>query len=745
MEIDLNHSICEVAAEKSTFYSVNSAGNCSSSCSSTPPASPHHHPPPASSSSPSVFSELWHACAGPLASLPKKGSAVVYFPQGHLEQCLSSSSSPISSLEIQRFDHPQIFCRVMNIQLLANKENDEVYTRVTLLPQPSELLRLNSDGRETLDLGADEKEGGGGSPVLKSTPHMFCKTLTASDTSTHGGFSVPRRAAEDCFPPLDYKQQRPSQELIAKDLHGVEWRFRHIYRGQPRRHLLTTGWSSFVNQKGLVSGDAVLFLRGEGGELRLGVRRALRPVNGLPSSVIENQNSCSAILSPIDNAISSKSTFDVFYSPRATHAEFVVPYKKYIASITSPIYIGSRIKLRIDADDSPERRCTGVVTRIGGLDPYRWPGSRWRCLTVKWDDDIMNNTEERVSPWEIESITMSSFGIQSSPRLKKARSGPQITQPEDLLPTGSMGHLDFEEDSLRSSKVLQGQENLRFVSPFFGNGAMNRLENTSIPDNVMGKPAIYPGFEESTYRFPKVLQGQEIYPIKSLTQNSKHSFASWGNPSHGIQNVYLPWGGILKGSVSNPLMSSPSYDFPMEITSARPLHIPIRDEIGSDKVESEAKQARYAISPGSVEKEIAQENGGFGSGFSGYKLFGFPLASEVQSRSPPPPTPQASVKVHKQGSLVGRAVDLWRLKDYEDLLIELEQLFSMEGLLRDAEKGWRILYTDSGNDFMVVGDIPWREFVEVVRKIHIHTQEVEKMTRGMLINDDTQSCLDQSP
>lgn len=35
-----------------------------------------------------------------------------------------------------------------------------------------------------------------------SVPHMFCKTLTASDTSTHGGFSVPRRAAEDCFPPL---------------------------------------------------------------------------------------------------------------------------------------------------------------------------------------------------------------------------------------------------------------------------------------------------------------------------------------------------------------------------------------------------------------------------------------------------------------------------------------------------------------------------------------------------------------
>lgn len=46
------------------------------------------------------------------------------------------------------------------------------------------------------------EEEDGGVTITKSTPQMFCKTLTASDTSTHGGFSVPRRAAEDCFPPL---------------------------------------------------------------------------------------------------------------------------------------------------------------------------------------------------------------------------------------------------------------------------------------------------------------------------------------------------------------------------------------------------------------------------------------------------------------------------------------------------------------------------------------------------------------
>jgi hypothetical protein len=35
---------------------------------------------------PAINGELWHACAGPLVSLPPVGSLVVYFPQGHSEQ-----------------------------------------------------------------------------------------------------------------------------------------------------------------------------------------------------------------------------------------------------------------------------------------------------------------------------------------------------------------------------------------------------------------------------------------------------------------------------------------------------------------------------------------------------------------------------------------------------------------------------------------------------------------------------------
>ncbi|CAL0308956.1 unnamed protein product [Lupinus luteus] len=65
----------------------------------------------------------------------------------------------------------------------------------------------------------------------KQPSNYFCKTLTASDTSTNGGFSVPRRASKEVFPPLDFSQQPTAQEVIARDLHEVEWKFRHIFRG----------------------------------------------------------------------------------------------------------------------------------------------------------------------------------------------------------------------------------------------------------------------------------------------------------------------------------------------------------------------------------------------------------------------------------------------------------------------------------------------------------------------------------
>lgn len=35
-----------------------------------------------------LYTELWHACAGPLVTVPREGERVYYFPQGHIEQVL---------------------------------------------------------------------------------------------------------------------------------------------------------------------------------------------------------------------------------------------------------------------------------------------------------------------------------------------------------------------------------------------------------------------------------------------------------------------------------------------------------------------------------------------------------------------------------------------------------------------------------------------------------------------------------
>ncbi|XP_072969605.1 auxin response factor 3-like isoform X1 [Typha angustifolia] len=95
-----------------------------------------------------------------------------------------------------------------------------IRTRFMLAESEDFEQRLNEDGIGGVgEIEEAEEER------KSSMPHMFCETLTASDTSTHGGFSVPRRAAEDCFPALDFGKQRPSQELVAKYLHGLEWSF----------------------------------------------------------------------------------------------------------------------------------------------------------------------------------------------------------------------------------------------------------------------------------------------------------------------------------------------------------------------------------------------------------------------------------------------------------------------------------------------------------------------------------------
>nr|ARR29285.1 auxin response factor 4 [Cyrtomium guizhouense] len=388
-----------------------------------------------------MYSELWHACAGPLVSLPCKGSRVVYFPQGHLEQ-VAASMKQGAEQQIPMYDLPaQIMCRVADLSLHADRETDEVFAQFTLVPLLQQLEK---------PLEADVP-----SPPKLAT-HMFCKALTVSDTSTHGGFSVPRRAADECFPPLDYSQQRPSQELVAKDLHGVEWKFRHIYRGQPRRHLLTTGWSVFVSTKRLVAGDSVLFLRRENGELWLGIRRALRPPCSTPMSVLPSQSMHMGVLAAAAHTLSTKSMFNVYYNPRTNPAEFVISHQKYRKAFAHSLSVGMRFKMRFEADDGTERRYTGTIIGIGDVDSERWCDSKWRSLKVNWDEHSSSDRQEHVSPWDIEPfLATGSLDLPIGPGLKRYWSSfPSSIGDYTHAGMAAVGSVD----PFRFSKVLQVQE-----------------------------------------------------------------------------------------------------------------------------------------------------------------------------------------------------------------------------------------------------------------------------------------------
>nr|CAB3460728.1 unnamed protein product [Digitaria exilis] len=506
--IDLNDTVEEDEEEAEAVNTFSQQSRSSSAATGTPPP-PTPHPRPGAA----VCLELWHACAGPVAPLPRKGSVVVYLPQGHLEHlgdAAGGGAMPPPGVP------PHVFCRVVDVTLHADASTDEVYAQLALVAENEEIARRLRGGSED-GSGGDGEEGDAVKQRFSRMPHMFCKTLTASDTSTHGGFSVPRRAAEDCFPPLDYSQQRPSQELVAKDLHGTEWRFRHIYRGP-----------------GLYA-DRKMSKMGDDGELRLGVRRAAQLKNASAFPALYNQCSNLGSLANVAHAVATKGVFHIYYNPRLSQSEFIIPYSKFLKSFTQPFSVGLRFKMRYESDDATERRYTGIIAGIGDADPM-WRGSKWKCLMVRWDDDVDFRRPNRISPWEIELSSSVSGSHLSAPNAKRLKPCLPHVNPDYLVPNGIGGCPDFAE-SAQFHKVLQGQELLGYRT--HDNAAVatsqpcearnmqyigERSCSNDVSENIRGFPRLgvrtpvgNPGFSYhcsgfgESQRFQKVLQGQEVF------------------------------------------------------------------------------------------------------------------------------------------------------------------------------------------------------------------------------------------
>ncbi|CAE5959230.1 unnamed protein product [Arabidopsis arenosa] len=352
-------------------------------------------------------------------------------------------------------------CRVIAIKLKAylfdvERNSDETYAEITLMPDTTQVVIPTQNENQ-----------------FRPLVHSYSKVLTVSDTSAHGGFSVPRKLAIECLPPLDMSQPLPAQELLTIDLHGNQWRFKHSYRG-----------------------DVIVFLRGETGELRVGIRRARYQQGNIPSSLISIESMRHGVIVSAKHAFDNQCMFIVVYKPRSS--QFIVNYDKFLDAMNNKFNVGSRFTKRFEEDDFSERRCFGTIIGVSDFSPH-WKCSEWRSLKVQWDEFASFPRPDKVSPWEIEHSTSSSNVLRSS-MLKNKRSrevneigsssshllppiltqGQEIGQPSMTSPMNvPLSYPDAIEDDSTPSRLLMSysvqtmprlnHNNDQMVTPIEGN------------------------------------------------------------------------------------------------------------------------------------------------------------------------------------------------------------------------------------------------------------------------------------
>ncbi|MQL99283.1 hypothetical protein Taro_032004 [Colocasia esculenta] len=660
-----------------------------------------------------LYGELWRACAGPLVEVPREGSRVYYFPQGHMEQLEASTNQELNQ-QIPLFNlPPKILCRVIHVHLRAEPETDEVFAQITLQPEQDQQNEPSSP---------DQCPPEAPRPVV----HSFVKILTASDTSTHGGFSVLRRHANECLPPLDMSQQIPTQELATRDLHGFEWRFKHIFRGQPRRHLLTTGWSTFVTSKRLVAGDAFVFMRGEnGGELRVGVRRLARQQSTMPPSVLSSQSMHLGMLATASHAVMTQTIFTVYYKPRTS--QFIIGLNRYLDAVKHGFVVGMRFKMRFEGEDTPEKWFAGTIVGVGEISS-QWVGSKWRSLKVQWDEATNIQRPDRVSPWEIEPFTLSPPNLTpSQPAVVKTNKRPRPAVDASVLDVGqqywypgatqshdlgsSIGKMSTNEAYISETQVIWPpvSREIKGKSAMAGAGMCNATGPDGWRQNPIKSPS-HPVADVCLNLFQDVNGGNKAVPPCPLPPSAFVAEDS----SCALENGVEKW--------KKPETSSGYRLFGIELVSSSNTVAPTE----------KGTTATASVSSATTSEEHAHATTA-SAGDSDQQSW---LSKTSKQQKPMPQkdaqsklscSTRSRTKVHMQGLAVGRAVDLTVLQGYEELTSELEQMFEIRGELRDRNK-WEVVFTDDEGDMMLVGDDPWPEFCKMARKIFIYTcEEVKKM------------------
>lgn len=232
--------------------------------------------------------------------------------------------------------------------------------------------------------------------------------------------------------------------------------------------------------------------------------------------------------------------------------------------------------------------------------------------------------------------------------------------------------MDFEE-TVKSSKVLQGQENMGFISPHYGcdtlkspvdfemqpsahqNLVSHITQKATIGEFMRAHRTSYTGFAESD-RFPKVLQGQEICPLRSLSGKANFNLGDWESDrgctsfnsyqapkpnlftlgSESLLNMYFPYGDIHKVG-QDPMTCSNTTNLARENIKANthPIKMGVaRNEVGRPKTLSEHRpqEISSALPTSLTNVKCPKEVNADGTA-SGCKLFGFSLSGETPTLS----------------------------------------------------------------------------------------------------------------
>ncbi|RWW26937.1 hypothetical protein GW17_00008649 [Ensete ventricosum] len=526
-----------------------------------------------------LYTELWHACAGPLVTIPRVGERVFYFPQGHMEQ-----------------------------------------------------VRLESS-------------------VFAGIPP---KIWDASE-----------------YPLLAIAvQQPPSQELVAKDLHRVEWRFRHIFRD--KRFIFSYIQSQYAPgcpcysmaccqhwnhvycllQTTVRWDEASSIPRPDRvSPWKIEPAQSPPPPNPVPMPRPKRPRTTAFPSSP-DSSVLTKEDFAQMPIMWLTHDEEKndVSTQKILGSESwmhikrqEPMYTDMLSGFQPSGDSSGFH--TPFLEQASGDKNLLKPHFR--------DQEVKHNCSPGL--WSL---------MPSNSNLNMGECS--------LKMTAHVGELSFQKVGSCIYGTQGGHSELKGLG---GDQHSSDWLGCSLPDS-------------RTDNVPQH-RGMTLQPlVPSQNDVAKYKANNSGCKLFGFHLNSKPVASesVVRQSNSAEILMPQSH-----LATALPQPQGLEAAKHSESCIA-AKLVSTTLTNGDTEKLIQV----------------CPQASkDVQNKMQGGST-RSCTKVHKQGIALGRSVDLTKFNGYEELVAELDHMFEFEGALIAPNKNWLVVYTDNEGDMMLVGDDPWK-------------------------------------